>query len=134
MKPAQHQVADAVVELLNVTPEACNAMRLDQAKKSRPEVDYTEVSVSPVNAGQRRVSGTINHLGGSWRVDVRACGYLFEENASTLLQRVRERLDVKPVTVSGLTGHLVFESGDAPDEAADDLGWWTALSTFTVTL
>lgn len=132
MIPAQTTVAEAILPLLNVSP-SCNAMTLSMAKKTRPTVDYCEVSVSPMLAGSRRNSGTVNLVGGSWRVDVRACG-LYEENASTLLSRVRERLDVKPLTVDGATGHLVFESGDAVAENPDDLGWWTSLLTFTLTL
>lgn len=132
MIPAQSAVAEAILPLLNVAP-SCNAMTLSTAKKTQPEADYCEVSASPMFAGSRRMSGSVNIVGGSWRVDVRACGR-FEENASELLRRVRDRLDVKPVTVDGLTGHLVFESGDAVAEDPGDLGWWTSLLTFTLTL
>jgi hypothetical protein len=129
---SQTDVAEAIVPLLNVSP-SCNAMKLSDAKTTRPSDDYCEVSVSPVNAGARRMSGTVNLVGGSWRVDVRACG-ISEGNASTLMSRVRSRLDVKPVTVGTFTGHMVFESGDSVAENPDDLGWWTSLLTFTLTL
>lgn len=132
--PAQHEVADAVVALLKAAPSetATNAMRLDEAKRTAPDVDYVEVYAVPAFGGERRAGAWIGTKG-SWRVSVRAMGKS-ELNASLQLKWCRDRLEFTPLIVGGGDGVMAFESADAVEEDSTVPGWWTGQLVFTVTL
>jgi hypothetical protein len=126
--PSGKAVADAVVTMLNVSP-SCNAMRLDAIKAAPPSADYTEVSAVPMLGGSERSGGWIG-LSGSWRLLVRSVGTT-EGNAYTFQSRARTSLEFALLTVGSESGAMCFETADV---VAQDEGWFSSLSTFTVTL
>ena len=126
--PSGKVVADAVIALLN-TGDSCNAMTLDAVRADQPSVDYTEVVAQPTVGGELRVGNWIG-TAGSWRIGVRAVGR-YEENAYELQKRARDKLEFSMLTAGGNSGGITFESADP---VGDDDGWWSALSTYTVTL
>lgn len=122
-------VAVAACGLLNVAPTV-NALRMDEIQATPPTVDYCEVSAFP------RDGGAPSRMGGfvsvdSWRIAVRVVGK-YEQNAQTLMQRTRTRLEHALLVVGAVEGQI--SRVETADPVAPDDSWWSSLMTFTVTL